>query len=213
MARSERSFVPAAGADWLLPFYDPLLRLFGGDAARGELIEQAKLQPGLRALDIGCGTGSLVVLAQRLHPKLELVGLDPDPKALTRAQRKVERAGASVQLDRGFSNEIPHPDASFDRVFSSFMFHHLSPDAKRATLNEVRRVLRPSGSLHLLDFGGGDHGLHSWLARVSHSHENMHDNLEGRLLELLAEAGFVEPCEVAQRRTLFGRIAWYRAGV
>ena len=81
-------------------------------------------------LDIGCGTGSLVVLVKRLFPDVEVVGLDPDEKALARAARKARRVGASIQFDRGFSDALDYPDASFDRVFSSFMFHHLERDEK-----------------------------------------------------------------------------------
>jgi ubiquinone/menaquinone biosynthesis C-methylase UbiE len=90
---------------------------------------------------------------KRLHPEAEVVGLDPDPKALARARRKTEAAGVAIRFDAGFANELPYPDASFDRVFSSLMFHHLEREAKLATLRELRRVIAPSGSLHLLDFG------------------------------------------------------------
>ena len=56
-----RHFIPAAGHDWLLPLYDPLQTLMGGDSFRRSMIDAAHIQPGQRVLDIGCGTGSLVV--------------------------------------------------------------------------------------------------------------------------------------------------------
>jgi ubiquinone/menaquinone biosynthesis C-methylase UbiE len=154
MGEPRRVYVPAAGHHWFLPLYDPLVKLLGGDQAMRALLDQAAIRPGHRVLDIGCGTGSLVTLIKRLHPDVDVVGLDPDPKALARGKRKAERAAVSIQLDQGFSDELPYPEASFDRVFSSFMFHHLQPDEKEKTLREVRRVLKPGGSLHLLDFGG-----------------------------------------------------------
>jgi ubiquinone/menaquinone biosynthesis C-methylase UbiE len=52
---------------------------------------------------------------------VDVVGLDPDPKALARAKRKAERAGLSIPLDQGFADELPYENASFDRVFSTFM--------------------------------------------------------------------------------------------
>ena len=85
----------------------------------------------------GCGTGTLATLIKGLYPDVNVVGLDPDPKALARAQRKAERLVVSIRLDRGFSHELPYPEASFDRVFSTFMFHHLLPDKREATLCEV----------------------------------------------------------------------------
>jgi ubiquinone/menaquinone biosynthesis C-methylase UbiE len=126
MADVQRSYVPAAGNDWSLPFYDPLVKLIGGDGARRVLIEQAALQPGFRVLEVGCGTGSLLMSIKRTQPGVDVTGLDPDPKALSRASRKADAARVAIRLDRGFSDELPYPDASFDRVFSCFMFHHLT---------------------------------------------------------------------------------------
>jgi ubiquinone/menaquinone biosynthesis C-methylase UbiE len=211
MERHHRSFIPAAGHDLLLPLYDPLQKLLGGDRARKALLGQAKIQPGHRVLDIGCGTGSLVVLLKRLHPEAEVVGLDPDPKALARARQKAERKGVTVQLDQGFSDALPYPESSFDRVLSSFMIHHLGPEEKRRTFEEARRVLTPEGSLHVLDFGASADRSEGLVARLLHSSEKLRDHFEGRLVELMRESGFADAHEVAHRRTLVGRIAYYLA--
>lgn len=213
MAHADRSFVPAAGHDWLLPLYDPVQKLLGGDSARGELIGQAAIAPGHRVLDVGCGTGDLVVAVKRSHPDAEVVGLDPDPKALARARRKLERAGLAVRLEQGFGDALPFEDASFDRVLSSFMFHHLPLEGKQGMLREVRRVLAPGGSFHMLDFGG--HGAHheGLFARLLHAADGMHDNYGDRPLELMREAGLADAREVGQRRTLFGRVAFQRAAL
>ena len=125
--------------NWALPFYDPFVKLLGADSARRTLLEQANLRPGHRVLDIGCGTGTLVALIKRVHPEVSVVGLHPDPKALARAKKKAARAGVSIQFDQGFSDELPYADASFDRVFSSFMFHHIHADQREKTLQEVYR--------------------------------------------------------------------------
>jgi ubiquinone/menaquinone biosynthesis C-methylase UbiE len=206
-----RSFIPAAGRDWLLPLYDPLQWLLGGDALKRPLVEQAGLVPGLRVLDIGCGTGSLTLLIKRLHPAVEVTGLDPDPKALAIAKRKAERAGLAIRLERGFSNPLPYADACFERVFSSLMFHHLTQHEKMATLVEVRRVLAPGGSLHLLDFGPPRSGFSRAAAHVLHRAGHVHDNLEGRIPDFLAQAGFVHTEEVAERGTFVGSLSFYRA--
>jgi ubiquinone/menaquinone biosynthesis C-methylase UbiE len=213
MTEPRRTYLPAAGHDWFLPFYDPLVRLLGGDAARRALLDQAAIRPGHRVLDIGCGTGSLVVLIKRLYPDVDVVGLDPDPKALARGRRKAEHAGVSIRFDRGFSDDLPYPEASFDRVFSSFMFHHLQPDEKEETLREVRRILKPGGVLHLLDFGGPEASQDGLLARWLHATHRLRDNAEGRLLTLLGQAGLADPKLVGHRAMLFGRIAYYQASV
>ena len=138
MGDAERSYIPAFGKRWMLPLYDPFLWLLGADKAKQPLIEQAEIKGGLRVLDIGCGTGSMAILIKRMHPEAEVVGIDPDPSALSLAERKAKRAGFSVELDRGFADHMPYADASFERVFSSFMFHHLGSDEKTATLNMPR---------------------------------------------------------------------------
>jgi ubiquinone/menaquinone biosynthesis C-methylase UbiE len=211
MVAPRRPYLPAAGHDWALPLYDPVVKLLGGDRARRALIDHADLRAGHRVLDVGCGTGTLVVLIKTLHPDAEVAGLDPDPKALFRARRKAYGAKVAVQLDRGFSDELPYADASFDRVFSSFMLHHLEPVEKDKTVREVRRVLKPGGLFHLLDFGGPGPSSEGFLARWFHAHHRMKDNFGGRILTLLSQAGFAEAKEVAQGRLFFARIAYYRA--
>jgi methylase of polypeptide subunit release factors len=99
---SRKTYLPAAGRDWLLPLYDPLVKLLGGDTARKILLDQANVRSGHRVLDIGCGTGTFAKLIKGLHPGVDIVGLDPDPKALARAKRKVERSAVSIRFDQGF---------------------------------------------------------------------------------------------------------------
>ena len=187
-----RNFLPAAGRDLFLPLYDPLVSLLGGDRARRDLVEQAKIEPSHRVLDVGCGTGTLVVLLKQRYPGMSVVGLDPDPKALHRAQNKAGRAGTSVQLDQGFADELPYANGSFDRVFSSFMFHHLEEQDREKMLSEVLRVLKPAGSFHLLDFV---------------------KNSENRILELVKHAGFANAKKVKDGSMLLGllRTAYYQA--
>lgn len=207
---TSRRYVPAAGHDWFLPLYDPLVSLLGGDTARKALLDQATIRSRHRILDIGCGTGTLAVRIKRLHPDVEVVGLDPDPKALARARHKAERAGVSVQFDEGYSDELPYAAASFDRVFSSFMLHHLPLEAKEKTLRGVRRVLTQDGSFHVLDFAMPASRSH-WLARLFHSREHLKHGAEDEVLGLLREAGLTDPKLVAHRPMLFASLAYYQA--
>jgi ubiquinone/menaquinone biosynthesis C-methylase UbiE len=213
MSESTRTYLPAAGHDWSLPLYDPIVKLLGGDKVRRVLLDQASLQPGQRVLDIGCGTGTLAILSKRRHPDVELVGIDPDPKALARARHKAVRAAVSIQFDQGFGDDLPYPEASFDRVFSSFMFHHLPPDEKDKTLRAVRRVLKPGGAFHMLDFEGPEGGAHGLLAHLVHSSKRLKENSESRVLSLMMQAGFANPKKVDRRAMLLGHIAYFRAGV
>jgi ubiquinone/menaquinone biosynthesis C-methylase UbiE len=214
-ANSGKTYFPAAGHDWLLPLYDPFVKLVGGEAARKTLLDQATIEPSFRVLDIGCGTGTLAILIKKLHPAVDVVGLDPDAKALARAKRKAERSGISIRLDQGFADELPYTNASFDRVFSTLMFHHVPADKKEKALSEVRRVLTPGSYFHMLDFGGSEAAVYGPLARHIHSSNHLKDNSEERILGLMNRVGFVSCEKVMEGAMLFGslRIKYYRAGV
>jgi ubiquinone/menaquinone biosynthesis C-methylase UbiE len=204
---AERAYLPAMGRAALLPLYDPLTHLLGVQTAHRRLLDQVGVEPGHRVLEIGCGTGNLLLLIGRAHPRTELIGLDPDPAALARARRKAGRAGLDVRLDRGFADELPYPTASLDRVLSALMLHHLPPDEKQRALREVRRVLAPGGALHLLDLDGdAPHGHRRHRARLA-------DNTASSIQALMAEAGFAEPVQTYRGRAPFGHYACYRAHV
>jgi ubiquinone/menaquinone biosynthesis C-methylase UbiE len=210
---TRKAYLPAAGKDWLLPLYDPFTKLLGVEAFHRRLINQATISPRHRVLDIGCGTGNLAILIKRLNPAVQVVGIDPDPKALARARRKAQRRGTEIQFDQGFSEQLPYPDASFDRVFSAFMLHHVRPEAKPVTLRETFRVLKPGGSLHLVDFDEGERlsgGFHGFLASIFHSRHG--SSPHNTVLVLMQHAGFVDAKHVADQTVVLGRIVYY-AGV
>jgi ubiquinone/menaquinone biosynthesis C-methylase UbiE len=197
-------YIPGMGKHYLLPLYDVVHHLFGLRPIHEEMVALARLRDGLRVLDVGCGTGNLLRTTGKLRPDAELSGMDPDPKALARARRKTRRAGLDVRLDRGFAQEMPYPDGSFDRVFSSLMFHHLDSTAKDALLAEVRRVLRPGGVLVLADMVVDEHGHGHGRGRMR---ERLHDNVGDAVSRRIAAAGFaVEPTRTMSLRA-GGRVA------
>lgn len=209
----QHSYIPAAGHDWLLPFYDPFNWLLGGDAIRKQLVDLGSIEGGQRVLDIGCGTGALTILIKQQHPDVDVIGLDPDPKALEIARTKTKRAGLSIEFVVGYGNRLGYADASFDRVFSSLMLHHLDSGTKLATLREVKRVLKPTGSLHVLDFGPPRSALTRAIGPLLHNAGHVKDNIEGRIPAFMKDAGFVSAEEIAHRNTLIGSMAYYRGAV
>lgn len=200
----QKDFLPAAGHDLFLPLYDPLVRWLGFEQTRQDLIEQAKVETNHYVLDVGCGTGTLAVQLKRQYPALDIVGIDPDPKALRRAQAKARRGAVSVKFDRGFADELPYEDGVFDRVFSSFMFHHLDEQDREKTMHEVLRVLKPGGSFHLLDFVSGNQASHGFLHRFLHSHAELKHNSDAGLLQSMSRAGFTESKKIRGRKMLLG---------
>jgi len=205
---SKRTYFPAAGCDWALPIYDPLAKLLGGDAICSAFVERMELAPGQRFLDIGCGTGTLAVLIQQLHPGVAVVGLDPDPRALARAARKAERAGVEVHFDRGFSDQLPYADASFDRVFSN-IFSLLPHEEKETTLGEVRRVLRPGGSFQLVDMVKTPPGFSFW--RLFKRTQRFEFCTEEQIFDLMREAGLTDARKTGQYKVWFWSFVSYQA--
>jgi ubiquinone/menaquinone biosynthesis C-methylase UbiE len=210
--KSQRTYLPAAGRDVFLPMYDVIAKLLGADQARQALLDLPQLRSAERVLDIGCGTVRFAVLLKQRFPTVEVVGLDPDQKALARAKRKSQRSGVSVRFDRGFADELQYESASFDVVFSSFMFHHLEGTNREKTLREIRRVLKPAGSFYLLDFEVSQAGSGRGLFRMFHSNERLRDNSEDRILTLMRNGGFSISKKVATRPVLFGfgRAGYYQ---
>jgi SAM-dependent methyltransferase len=208
---ADRGYLPAMGRDALLPLYDTVSRLLGAPSLHRDLIEQAGIEPGQRVLEVGCGTGNLTLLAKRLRPGADFVAVDPDPRALARARRKAERRHIAARFDRGFAEQLPYQNESFDRVLSSLMLHHLGPSAKRDMLQHVARVLRPGGSLHLLDIDGARGRHDPFLARRLHGGPRLQDNSPDRITELMLEAGLANPAEVAHRAKRIGSLTFYKA--
>jgi ubiquinone/menaquinone biosynthesis C-methylase UbiE len=207
----ERPFLPGMSRSWLLPLYDPLTQLLGVRRVHRRLLDQADVRAGQRVLEIGCGTGSLLLTAKQIQPAATVVGVDPDLTALARAQRKARRRGLTVQLDRGYADELPYADNSVDVVLSSFMLHHVPVDRREQAMRDVRRVLRPGGALHLVDIGGTTAALaDGWIARRAHRHEHSEENVG--IPDLLRRAGFVDVSETGSDvRRHVGGFTFYRA--
>ena len=84
-----KEFTPALGYGFLTPVYDLAVGLLTRERRwRSDLVRLIDPQPGDRILDVGCGTGSLLLLLGRVEPEARLIGLDPDPEALRIAGAK-----------------------------------------------------------------------------------------------------------------------------
>jgi ubiquinone/menaquinone biosynthesis C-methylase UbiE len=206
---TEHDYIPAFGQDALLPFYDLLTRVLGMGRNYDALVAKAELADGLRVLEIGCGTGNVTVRAKRAAPGADVVGTDPDPLALARAQRKT-RGLTGIRFERAYAQQLPFADGEFDRALSSMMLHHLDEDVKAGALAEVYRVLRPGGQFHIVDIGGHATVHHGLAARWTRKNPHVTGNLDDAIPRLLRATGF-ECTEVGTRRNRFiGQLTFYR---
>jgi len=105
-----------------------------------KLVDRLALEPGMRAVDVACGTGILTVeVAGAVSPGGEVVGIDLNPRMLNIARRKVP----GIDWREAPAERLPLPDSAFDAVFCQFglMFF----DDRRTSLSEMWRVLKPGG--------------------------------------------------------------------
>jgi ubiquinone/menaquinone biosynthesis C-methylase UbiE len=152
---------------------------------RERLLQPVRLQPGESVLDVGCGTGTLAIVAKQcVGPEGSVYGVDASPAMIARARKKARKAGVDVTFEQGVADALAFEDGRFDVVLSTVMLHHLSRQARPQSVREMRRVLKPGGRLLAVDFAG---------ARNQHGpllHFHRHGHVEPRaLVELLSDAG------------------------
>ena len=205
------SYLPALRFRVLTPLFDLVLRWgMREQTIKRFLVQQAEIGSGSRVLDLGSGTGTLAILAHRMHPDAELIGIDADPDVLAIARAKAAREGAQIRFDQGMAFALPYASQSFDRVLSSLVFHHLATRDKERGLAEVRRVLKPGGLVLILDFGKPRNTLAWLIGQVLQRIEPSGDLQRGVLPALMEQAGLIQVKVVARFMTAFGTVALYR---
>jgi ubiquinone/menaquinone biosynthesis C-methylase UbiE len=213
---AEGPYLKAALSDRLAPFYDLTVRLAMRERhIKRRVIDLAELAAGQALLDVGCGTGTLALMARQLHPTVRVVGVDGDPVILRLARRKAEHTAADVRFDEAMAYALPYEERSFDAVVSTLAFHHLTLDQMDRTLSEVRRVLRPGGRLVVADFAAPHNVLMAVSAgiftRLVRLHGDRHAAPHGKAAEPferhLTAAGWTRIAPPEHFMTLVGTLA------
>jgi SAM-dependent methyltransferase len=120
-----------------------------------------RLTPGLDLLDVGCGPGTITLdLAARVAPG-RVVGIDRADEVIAQAEAlRAERGVETVGFATGDVYELDFDDASFDVVHAHQVLQHLREPI--AALRQLRRVLRPGGTLAVRD---SDYAAFVWAPR------------------------------------------------
>jgi ubiquinone/menaquinone biosynthesis C-methylase UbiE len=190
--------------------YDVFMRLTMRDLSfKRKLVDDASIENNFRTLDLGCATGTLLLMIKRKYPKSEVIGLDINSNAIQLASYKALKDGLSIPLVKGTAYQLPFSSATFDRVLSSLVSHHLDVEQKIPAMQEVLRVLKPGGQFLLADFGKPDNLLMSIMAQIAGKFEEMTDNIQGLVPEMMKKSGFDDTKRVRTLSTTFGTLEFY----
>lgn len=158
------------------------------DAARTLLTPH--LPPGAHALDVGCGGGHLAFLLAGLGA--DTVASDPAPSMLAAVRAGAAQRGlTTLQTREATADHLPFDAASFDVVATRYSAHHWT--CLRPGLAEMRRVLKPTGRLLVIDVLGQDSALvdtHFQTLELLRDRSHVRNRSAAQWRAVLAEQGF-----------------------
>jgi len=111
-------------------------------------VGRLRIRPGLRVLDVACGTGNTAIPAARAGA--QVVGVDIAPNSLEQARRRAAGEKLAVQFEEGDAEALAYPDSAFDIVITMFgaMF---APRPDRVAA-EFLRVSKPGGTIAMANW-------------------------------------------------------------
>jgi demethylmenaquinone methyltransferase/2-methoxy-6-polyprenyl-1,4-benzoquinol methylase len=177
MIKAESAQSPALGSgqmfDRIAPRYDFVNRVLslGLDKRwRRRVIKELALAPNARVLDVATGTGDLAIELAKAVPAGKVIGLDPSANMLAVATLKLARLGLDgrVALIEGDAQALPQASCEIDAATIAFGIRNV-PDRPRA-LRELARVVRPGGTIAVLELGEPKRSLLGRAARFHTRH-------------------------------------------
>jgi ubiquinone/menaquinone biosynthesis C-methylase UbiE len=133
-------------ATWMAGDFGEIAKSYAQGAE--EFVQNLNLKPGMRVLDVACGTGNLSLPAARLGAVV--TGVDIAPNLLEQARATAKREALVVQFDEGDAENLPYADASFDAVIT--MFGAMFAPRPELTAAELKRVCRPGGFIAMANW-------------------------------------------------------------
>jgi demethylmenaquinone methyltransferase / 2-methoxy-6-polyprenyl-1,4-benzoquinol methylase len=136
------------------PTYDRYARLlsFGQDPRWHAFLVSRIPSDATRVLDVATGTAAVAIELARAAPERTVVGVDQSPEMLAAGRARVERAGLAgrIELREARAESLPFADAAVDALTFTYLLRYV--DDPGATLGELARVVRPGGTLAMLEF-------------------------------------------------------------
>lgn len=136
------------------PTYDRYARLlsFGQDPRWRAFLVSRIPASATRVADIAAGTAAVSIELARAAPARTIVGVDQSAQMLAAGRERVERVGLAdrIELQEGNAESLPFADAEFDALTFTYLLRYV--DDPGATLRELARVVRPGGTVAMLEF-------------------------------------------------------------
>ena len=136
-------------ATWIAGDFGQIARYYTRDAE--SFINRLNLKPGMKVLDVACGTGNLALPAARTGA--EVTGVDIAPNSVEQARENAKREGLNAKFDEGDAEALPYADASFDAVVT--MFGAMFAPRPELVAAELKRVCRPGGVIAMANWTPG----------------------------------------------------------
>lgn len=212
---SEQKFIPALGYDFLSEYYDLAIKLTMPEKKfRNRLVNFVSPLSGESILEFGFGTAQNIIILKQRKPEALVQGVDIDPKIKAIAEYKLRKNRLEVPLHLYDGNTLPFADNTFDKVFSSLVFHQLDAEAKLQCLKELYRVTAPNGKLIIGDWGSAKS---KWMrfsfyaVQLLDGFKTTADNVKGLMPVFITKAGFENVVEASYMNTAIGTYSYYVA--
>jgi ubiquinone/menaquinone biosynthesis C-methylase UbiE len=211
---NEKKYIPALSFDFLTRHYDWIIKRVMPKGFRQILVHQINLFANEMILDFGTGTSEIAILLKKEIATSKIIGIDIDSKVLRIAKKKIKHQNLDIQVLEYDGTTFPFPDNYFDKVVSCLVFHHLSPYQKQIALDEIFRVLKMDGEIHIADWGLERNKIKAKFLNFLRYFKVLKYIVEhgrGLFPEYITRSGFKNLIETHYLKTRTGTLCYYMA--
>src|SRR6187455_1649381 len=116
-------------------------------------VERLNIQPGMKVLDVACGSGNVAVIAAQKGA--DVTGIDIADNLIEAAKKRAEAAGLNIKFEVGDAEALPYDDNSFDVVMT--MFGAMFAPRPEVVASELIRVCKPGGTIAMANWSPNGH--------------------------------------------------------